>query len=318
MDKPNLNSSVITDQNALRDMLWAAGLDLRALQRPNIGRVFADIGFDWASIVFMVFAVHRTGWWLGPIAVMWVGNRQRALGNLLHDAGHRNLALSSRVNDLIARIFLAPALCNSLAVYRELHARHHAWLGDSRRDPDYIATEHEGESWPWWKHYLRVLCSKKTWLGSLLGHLYASAATRLQRAAILLWWTALLTTIALAAAPGYAITLLAIWIIARATSFHLVTTFREMSDHFGLQPGGIFSFTRDVSASDLWSLVIHPRSNGYHLTHHLIPSIPYHRLTTAHGIFRTLPGFAGLASISDAYFRGDGAVVRAWTTTDEA
>lgn len=318
MDKPNLNSSVIADQNALRDMLRVAGLDPRALQRPNVGRVFVDIGFDWTSIAFMLFAVHRTGWWLVPVAVVWVGNRQRALGNLLHDAGHRNLARSSRINDLIARIFLAPALCNSLAVYRELHARHHAWLGDSRRDPDYIASEHEGGMRPWWKYYLRVLFSWKTWMGSVFGHLYASAATPLQCAAILFWWVAFLTTIALAAGSGYAITLLAIWIIARATSFHLVTTFREMSDHFGLPPGGIFSFTRDVSASGLWSLVIHPRSNGYHLTHHLIPSIPYHRLATAHGIFRTLPGFAGLASISDAYFCGHGAIVRSWTTIDEA
>jgi fatty acid desaturase len=40
---------------------------------------------------------------LAPLAVVLIANRQRALGNILHDAGHRNLWRDRRRNDLVAR-----------------------------------------------------------------------------------------------------------------------------------------------------------------------------------------------------------------------
>jgi fatty acid desaturase len=102
------------------------------------------------------------------------------------------------------------------------------------------------------------------------------------------------------------------WLLARATSFHLITTLREMCDHHGLQPGGVFTFTRDVVGHRLLRAVIHPRHNGYHLTHHLLPAVPYYRLPQAHALLRDLPIVRSRGHVCDAYLVGAGAVVRAW------
>ena len=54
--------------------------------------------------------------------------------------------------------------------------------------------------------------------------------------------------------------MLALWLAARATAFHVITTFREMCDHHGLSPGGVFCFTRDIKSAGLWSVLFHPRN----------------------------------------------------------
>jgi len=85
-----------------------------------------------------------------------------------------------------------------------------------------------------------------------------------------------------------------------------------MCDHHGLTPGGVFSFTRDVKATGLWSVLIHPRHNAYHLTHHLLPAIPYYRLPQAQRLFASLLPYQSRARVCRAYFGGDEPVVTEW------
>ncbi|PTB17558.1 fatty acid desaturase [Trinickia symbiotica] len=302
---------VISDQ----DLIRSAFPDWNAIQHtmtsPDVFNVVSDIVFDWTSVALAMLMLHRFGWWSAPAVVVWIGNRQRALGNLLHDAAHRNLACSSFINDTLARLCIAPALLNSLALYRELHARHHAWLGDPRFDPDYIAVRPEpGESW--YKPFFKVSLTLPAWLASTFGHVRLLRLTWLQLCGIIAWWAAILGAITLAWGAHVAGHFVCFWMLARATVFHVITTFRELCDHFGLRPGGIFHYTRDVSSDSLWRWIIHPRNNGYHLTHHLIPSIPYHRLAHAHRALLALPAFAGAARVCHTYFRGPEAVVREW------
>mgnify|MGYP003472294977 CR=1 FL=1 len=110
----------------------------------------------------------------------------------------------------------------------------------------------------------------------------------------------------------FTLAFLGLWLLARATVFHLITTLREMCDHFGLRPGGILSFTRDMAVRGPVRWLIHPRNNGYHLTHHLLPAVPYYRLPQAHALFRRLPVYREHGTVCDAYFSGPAAVVRAW------
>ena len=116
----------------------------------------------------------------------------------------------------------------------------------------------------------------------------------------------------------FTLTFVALWLVARATLFHLITTYREMCDHFGLRPGGIFSFTRDMACHSLWRYVIHPRNNGYHLTHHLLPAVPYYRLPQAHRLFRQMPVYRARGQVCDAYFAGTGAVTHGWCAGETA
>lgn len=305
------NRAVIHDQDLIRSAFPEWSAVHRTMTSPDLLRVVVDIVFDWSSIALAILLLCRFGWWPAPAAVVWIGNRQRALGNLLHDAAHRNLARSNRLNDALARVFIAPALFNSLPVYRELHARHHAWLGDPNTDPDYIAVRLKpGDAW--WHPYRRVLLNPAVWASSTLGYLHLSRISLTQKAGIVGWWIAILCAVAQPLGIHMTALFFGIWMLARATAFHAITTFREFCDHYGRQPGGIFNYTRDVSSRGIWRWIIHPRNNGYHLTHHLLPSIPYHRLVHAQRRLQESPDFTRAARVCNSYFFGPDAVVHEW------
>jgi fatty acid desaturase len=233
------------------------------------------------------------------------------LGNILHDAAHRNLTRDRRLNDLLTRALIAPLLFLSLSHYRELHFRHHLDLGAMGNDPDLIPIPPEkARSW------VTALCvnalSIRSILGSAFGHLFDVDVPTRGRLYMLAWWAMLVAALGATAGAGVTAMVLALWLGARTTVFHVITIFREMCDHHGLDPGGVFSFTRDIKTKGVWSVLIHPRHNAYHLTHHLMPAIPYYRLRQAQRLFATLPEYQARARVCHAYFGGSRPVVQAW------
>lgn len=319
----NMNppSTVADDTRHLRDVLFSHPAIYDEITRRRVLRPLFDVVFDWAIIAATVVSQHLVGLLCVPLAILVIGNRQRALGNVLHDAAHRNLSRSARLNDLIASALVTPALFVNLTAYRDTHARHHAWLGDARRDPDYIDPKSVGAS-TWWRTYYRCVTTPSIWRSSVFGHLlrFDRTPTRSARlrehATIAVWWVVLLGSLSLAVNIQFAIQFVALWMVSKATTFHCITTFREMCDHYQLRPGGVFSFTRDIRTSSPWQWALHPHNNGYHLTHHLLPSIPYYQLPKAHAFFRSLWFYSERASICPGYFCGPDAVVRGWISSE--
>jgi fatty acid desaturase len=283
----------------------------RELLRLNWARPLGDIAFDWTVILASTAAVAWLGLAMLPLALLVVANRQRALGNILHDAGHRNLCRALRVNDVIAGLLVAPLLFASLKSYRADHFKHHMQLGRAGCDPDLIDPP---QVLPrhWLASYLRQVFSPRAWWGNFLGHLGAAGVSWSARAAIVAWWLGALALLLEFTGAHFTLAFIGLWLLARATVFHLITTLREMCDHFGLRPGGILSFTRDMAVRGPVRWLIHPRNNGYHLTHHLLPAVPYYLLPRAHTIFRRLPAYREHGTVCNAYFAGPAAVVRAW------
>jgi len=103
-------SHVLSDMAALRSELRQQGDPHCELFRLHPWRALLDIAFDWLIVLSSVALVVRWSELFAPLAVVLIANRQRALGNLLHDAGHRNLWRDRRRNDLVARLFIAPLL----------------------------------------------------------------------------------------------------------------------------------------------------------------------------------------------------------------
>ncbi len=305
------HSDVHPDLAALRAQLRERGPEHQALLQLNPFRPIVDILFDGLVILAAVAMVDHWGLAWSPLAVCLVGNRQRALGNILHDAGHRNLCRHRRGNDLIARGLLAPLLFASLSLYRTTHFRHHQLLGQPGADPDFLVPP-ASKPTRWISRYLACAGAGSAWWGSLVGHLGHPEARAASRLYIVVWWVLALGLMAWCAGSIYTAYFAGLWLLARATTFHLITTFREMCDHHGLEPGGVFSFTRDMVCHGLVRACIHPRNNGYHLTHHLLPAIPYYRLPQAHRLFRQLPVYQARGQQCNAYFFGPRAVVRAW------
>lgn len=304
------NPSLIkADRIFARDGLFAYDPAWRRLQ-ARFWRSLTDIIADWIMIFLSAWAAYRIGWILVPLALVAIGNRQRALGNLLHEAGHGNLSTRRQINNQLAHLLLAPPLLNSLRVYRDLHARHHAWLGDPSRDPDFLQPcTLEGDRW--FHAYVRCLTTPAMFRGALTGHLAHKNTSLRQQLGILTWWIA--TGIPLAIInPHFAAVFVALWFGSRITVFHGITTFREMTDHYGRESGGIFSFTREIPDHGLLSILLHPHHNGYHLTHHLFPSVPYHQLPRLHAHLMETDEYRAHAYVCSAYLGRSPSGVAGW------
>lgn len=306
-------NAVVEDLYAFRQQLQAQGAPHRALLQLSAWRPLCDIAVDWAIIALAVFAVCHFGWWLAPLGLLVVGNRQRALGNIVHDAAHLNLHRSRVINDSIASVFVAPLVFVDLASYRSTHLRHHLLLGDARLDPDFLPTAPQGQA-TWLTSYAKHALCGRTWWGSIFGSLVSGDATGMSRLYIVSWWVAGLSILLAFTGPRVAGTFLLIWFASRATVFHAITVFREMCDHFGMRPGGVMSFTRDIVHQSPWRKLIHPRNNGYHLTHHLLPAVPYYRLPDAQRLFAGVSMYRESGQVFSSYCLGTHAVVSAWRT----
>lgn len=303
-------SEVLADIARIRQALRRAGSPHLPLLQLEPWRPLRDFALDLILIALALAAALVEPWGL-PFALLALGNRQRALGNILHDAAHHNLTRDRQRNDLFTRALIAPLLFLSLSRYRELHFRHHLDLGDAGADPDLIPIpSRKAESW------VRALAvNVLSWpavVGSIFGHLFDAAVPARDRLYILAWWALMCSLLRLAWGSVVAGEVLATWLLARTTTFHVTTVYREMCDHHGLTPGGVFSFTRDVPTSGPWAVLIHPRDSAYHLSHHLLPAVPYYRLPDAQRLFATLAPYRSRARVCLGYFKGESPVVSEW------
>ena len=306
----NKRTNIAADLAHLRSALASHRIDRCRLLHVGIGRPIADVAFDVSMCLLVTACASR--WECGfPFAVLLIGNRQRAIGNILHDAGHRNLSRRRWINDGLAVAVVAPLALASLRAYRASHFAHHLELGHAR-DPDLLPGT---DTFPakWWHEYLRQVSNGGAWMGSVGGHVLDQRIALIDRVWIVVWWTIWLGTLGHLLGEAFAMTFAALWLLARATTFHAITMLREMCDHHGLQPGGgVFSFTRDMACSGPWRWLIHPRNNGSDLTHHLLPAVPYYRLPEAHRILMTLPEIRQRSNICFRYFGALQAVTADW------
>ncbi len=69
------------------------------------------------------------------LATIILGGRQLAMGVLGHDAAHRTLFKSRRINDFVGQWLLARPIWSDMYQYRAVHLRHHVAAG-TLADPD--------------------------------------------------------------------------------------------------------------------------------------------------------------------------------------
>lgn len=247
---------------------------LEVLRKPNWYRVLFDISFDWISIILFWYLSYKIGLWFYFIAIFIIGNRQRALGNLLHDASHGSLLSNRFLNDWVSNIFTAIPLNNLLKHYRKDHIKHHILLG-TKGDPDLI----HKDSYNHCKANTIILenvFNKKIWFSSLLGNLPKMNFKELS--VQLIWWIVVIGSINYVTNIYAAFLFLFLWYCSKITVFHTITTIRELSDHVGLNPISVLEFTRNSPSKSFLKYFIHPHNDNWHLVHHIIPYVPHYNL----------------------------------------
>ena len=99
-------------------------------------RAGAIVVWNWALIA-AIFAVVAL--WTNPVtlllALVLLGGRQMGLAVLMHEAGHKTLFRSQRLNVIVGQWLCAYPILSDSEVYGASHREHHRMAG-TRADPD--------------------------------------------------------------------------------------------------------------------------------------------------------------------------------------
>jgi fatty acid desaturase len=93
--------------------------------------------YDYGVIAFGAALFYLSPWFY-PLSILLIGSRQRAFATLLHESVHSCLAKSRFLNRLLGTYMSGYLIFQEYNTYRDSHVkRHHAFLGDKEKDPDY-------------------------------------------------------------------------------------------------------------------------------------------------------------------------------------
>ena len=296
---------------------------IRALtHRTDLGG-WLTVLWTWTTIaaIFAMLAIWPNVFTF-VLAVILLGGRQLALFIVAHDAAHRTLFRTRRLNDVVGDWLGARLIFNDVRRYREHHMRHHAHTGTDG-DPDLslvrpFPTTRRSVA----KRFLRDL-SGQTGVRRLtaqflmdigvFGYTVAAEVERLPRAGrttmdyVLAGWRNFgpsvlgqLGLLAVLAAFGHA-WLYAAWALAYMTTFSLYVRIRSMAEHacMEMSPHPLRN-TRTTHAGLLARMTLAPLNVNYHREHHLMASVPWYRLPALQRALRErglgrsepLPGYA--------------------------
>ncbi len=253
-------------------------------------RAWLSIALNWA-LVFASFALVAV--WPNPVTIVAalcvIGGRQLSCAAIMHDAAHRCLFRSRRLNDWAGNWLAAYPVWSDLHPYRSYHLRHHAKTG-SAEDPDL------GLIRPF--PITRRSLWRKVWrdLSGQTGRKFARAAWKrtfgragtdpdARRAAIGVTVTNLMLLATLGAAGRPALYLL--WVGAWFTTYTLVTRVRSIAEH-ALTPDQDDPLRNTRTVLPRWweRLVVAPNRLNYHLEHHLLMTVPHYNLPRLHRLLR--------------------------------
>ncbi|HUJ59723.1 MAG TPA: fatty acid desaturase family protein [Kofleriaceae bacterium] len=279
--------------------------DIRAFTaRSNLAGAWA-IASTWLVIAATLAALAA---WPGPLAfvaaVIVLGGRQLALAVAMHEGAHGTLFTRPWANHVVVDWLCARPVWSDTARYRRHHLAHHAHTGTAR-DPDLaLAPERPMTRGSLVRKLARDLAGI-TGVRRLIGLVMIDAellafdvsgavrraprrsAGHHLRALARNAWRPIAANLVLAgvlAATGHAWLYLA-WAVAYLTMFSLVIRVRSLAEHACMtRTADELRNTRSTAAGWLARTTFAPLHVNYHLEHHLLPTVPYHRLPALHRV----------------------------------
>lgn len=257
------------------------------------------IVFEWFLIGLSIF-IHQQ--FQNPIVYFFVwiiiSTRLYALYSLLHEAIHFLLLDNRRLNDIIARVFLAFPLAISLKEMRINHFKHHKHL-QTEKDPEMHHSQYKEFQFPHEiKTFIFIFIKDLTGINFAFYRLkklkqnvkYMFAST-VSNAVKLKFITQLFLVSGLVMSlyfSGYLNFLILYWLVPYATLYQALNRLRLFTEHFNIQ-GRNAQQTRTVYAPFIEKFFLAPYNLGFHCEHHLYPYVPFYRLTQLHLLLKSDP-----------------------------
>lgn len=263
-------------------------LDLASLstRRPlrQLGAALLDWGLIAAAIALAVALDHVA---VDLLAIVLIGTRQHALLILMHEAAHRHLARSRRLNDGLGNLLMAWPMGVTVERYRANHLAHHR-LVNQDGDPDLQRTVGPEA---WYPEHWRFPMSPRQAAGLLLrdllglntieqlrklrhfggGEAREEPGTRAwPRVAFYLAAAALIT------AAGAWKGVLVFWLLPMLTVLKVLLRVRMVAEHYGIEGSEMGTRTLEISA--VARFLCWPHAIALHAEHHRYPTVPFFRL----------------------------------------
>jgi fatty acid desaturase len=298
---------VTVDRPAWRQALSKE--DVRELLVMRDWRSWLSVALNWAIVALAFAAVAR---WPNPLTVVAalfvIGARQLGFAVLMHEAAHRSLFASRRVNDFVGNWLCAYPVWSDTRPYRPYHLQHHAknWTDE---DPDlglaqpFPITRDSFARKVWrdlsgqtgWK---RLKATVRRDLGLSRGRVKRNFDAGLDAFhGVIVTNGILLGILTLAGHPA----LYLLWVAAWLTTYSLVMRIRSIAEHAMVpDPSDEMNNTRTTVARWWERLLVAPNCVNFHLEHHLLPTVPHYNLRRMHRLLRERGALAS-ACVAEGY-----------------
>ena len=258
---------------------------------------------DW----IVILAVGALSLWLWRAAALWlsipayvlalffIGGRQRALADILHQSAHRTLARSRWLNHFIGTFCSGYLIFQSLSGYRVSHVlKHHGHFADPEIDPDYLHYQRNALCGPNMnprsvKRYLLSLLTPvaiSDYLRYLIVHRMLPADERGSERRLRVAYISCVALIVFF--NGWEGIVFAYWIVPLVTTQAWIGAVIELFEHYPMieDPRRIDMFmTRNRNCGRLPNFLLGLQQyEGYHFIHHKFPFVPPWRNIEVHQI----------------------------------
>lgn len=281
-----------------------------ALNTKSNWRGSLEVGKDW-SLILLAFALSLL--WPHPltfvVSLLLLAAAQAGFAILQHEAAHRSLFASAKLNDFIGEYLCAQPILQSMPGYRAYHMTHHRLAG-TVDDPDLIMTEQYPVAPSSLKRKLWRDASGLTGLKSVLGLIGMAAGywryeltgrvVRVEPAPQgipgylrvfiknnghvgLLWQVVMVATLS-ALGNGW---LYLLWLTAFIFILPICMRIRQIADHAVVaEPLSTNPLLHARTSNARWyeKLWFAPHNEHYHLEHHFMPTTPCWNLPKLHAI----------------------------------
>ena len=244
------------------------------------------------------------------VAIALIGGRQLGLAILMHDAAHRALFKSTRLNDFIGAHFCGFPVGASLALYRPYHLSHHRHT-QQPEDPDLILSApfpitQASFKRKMWRDILGVTGFQRRLeqfkfimgddprltrrLAKLAAHekyfIASNAALLLILSAAGVWW-------------AYFV----LWLLPLMTWYQVISRIRNIAEHAVVGDNNDrLRNTRTTLTNGIMRMVLAPYWVNYHLEHHLFVFTPCWKLPAAHQML-IAQGFGPSMELAQGYWQ---------------
>ena len=268
---------------------FLSGEELKFFTERSDARGAWTVVFNWGFIAAIFAGVALwTNLLTIVMAILLLGGRQMGLAVLMHEAGHKTLFRSQALNTWVGQWLCAYPVLGDCDAYGASHREHHRTAG-TEADPDLPNYQNYPVTRASFLRKIRRDLTGRTGI-KLLGALVSGGGrsimmregekTNAMRQGMLV--NLAMFTVLLSFGVGE---LYALWVIAYLTTYPLIARIRQVAEHgnvadlFDLDPR---LNTRTTIPNWFERLVFCPNGVNYHVEHHLLASVPCHRLKALH------------------------------------